>query len=76
MQVDLYELLFIKENAPKGIWSIVAERLNDKGFKDVTRFTVANEVTGIDSDYRPEIINEVREVFAMLKPGLTYKKAS
>jgi hypothetical protein len=72
MQVDINELAFIKANAPKGLYSVVADRLIEKGYK-TTRFIVAKEVSTIKDDYRPEIINEIREVFALLSPTKVYK---
>lgn len=77
MQVDVNELKYIKENTPNGMYSIIAERLRKRGI-EATRFTVAKEVTSIkteDSDYNPEFIKELREVFNLLT-GLTYTKSN
>lgn len=73
MQVDVNELSFIKKHTKAGLYSAVAERLSEKGFP-VTRFKVAKEVSSIKDDYQPEIINEVREVFALLYPSKVYQK--
>ena len=76
MQVDVNELLFIKENTPNGMYSIIAERLRKRGV-DATRFTVAKECTSIkvDGDYNQEVITELREVFYLLT-GLQYTKVT
>lgn len=73
MQVDVNELKFIKDHTPNGMYSIIAERLRNRGV-DATRFTVAKECTAIkaDGDYNPEFIKELREVFTLLT-GMTYQ---
>lgn len=75
MQVDVNELKFIKENTPNGMYSIIAERLTERGVR-ATRFTVAKECTAIkvDGDYNPEFIKELREVFTLLT-GMSYQNS-
>lgn len=67
MQVDINEMQFIKDNTKSGMYSIIADRLNEKGIK-ATRFTVAKDASSINknSEYDPELIKELREVFTML----------
>lgn len=73
MQVDVRELEFIKQNTPAGMYSIIAQRLNEKGIA-ATRFTVAKEATNIkgSGEYNEVFINELREVFTLLT-GLSYE---
>lgn len=73
MQVDPNELKFIQENAPNGLFSMVAANLIKSGFH-TTRFVVAKEASSIKPEYREEIITELRRVFE-LNTGLTYEKA-
>lgn len=72
MQVDVNELAFIMKNKRPGMFTTVANRLNQKGIP-ATRHSVANEVTKIKDEYKDEIIQEVREVFTFMT-GLTYEK--
>ena len=72
MQVDVNELKFIQENAPKGLFAMVAANLEKNGY-ETTRFIVAKEVGTIKPEYREEIITEVRRVFE-LNTGLKFQK--
>lgn len=72
MEVDVNELKFIQENAPKGLFALVAANLAKKGY-ETTRFIVAKEVSTIKKAYRPEIIDEVRRVFE-LNTDLKFEK--
>jgi hypothetical protein len=72
MQVDPNELKFIQENAPNGLFSMVAANLIKSGFQ-TTRFIVAKEASSIKPDYREEIITELRRVFE-LNTGLKFER--
>jgi hypothetical protein len=72
MQVDVNELAFIMKHKKRSMFQIVADRLNQKGI-EATRHAVVNEVSRIKEDYRPEIIEEVREVFTF-QTGKSYQQ--
>lgn len=65
MKVDVRELEFIRQNAPKSFYRLVAENLN------ISRTKVINELRLIKSDYDDAIIVESRRLLKVIK-GLKY----
>lgn len=74
MKVDVNELDFIRRNAPKGLYSIVADNLSARGIP-TTRFKVHQQVSVLKDEFDEIIISEIRTVLAQVKQGLTYEKA-
>lgn len=65
MKVDVRELLFIRQNAPKGFYRLVSENIN------ISRVKIINELRMIKDDYDAHIITESRRLLKVIK-GLKY----
>ena len=72
MKVDAREIVFIKENAPKGFPRLIVETLESKGVK-VDRVRVHMELFTLKNDYNDLIIEEARRLLFAVK-GVKYSK--
>lgn len=75
MKVDVNELEFIRKNAPKGLYSIVADNLTARGIQ-TTRFKVHQQVSVLKEDYDETIVTEIRMVLSQVKQGLKFENAT
>ena len=69
MQVDTRELMFIKQNAPRGMTRLVADNLGINNTK------VINELRLIKDNYNDAIILETRRLLKEIK-GLSFNQKS
>ena len=67
--VDAREILFIRQNAPRGLYRMVADNLGLK------RHKVRNELNRLKEEYDEQIVTEARRLLKATK-GLEYGKVS
>ena len=67
MKIDAREILFIRKNAPKGFYSLVADNINE------SRTKVKNELNLLKEEYDEKIIEESRRLLKVIK-GLEYNQ--
>lgn len=64
--VNPMELEFIREHAPRGFYSNVAEALKAEGH-EFDRFQVKYELTTLKGEYNLSIINKARHLLKVIK---------
>jgi len=69
MQVDTRELMFIKQNAPRGMTRLVADRLG------ISTIKVINELRLVKDNYNDAIILETRRLLKDIK-GVSFNPKS
>lgn len=71
IQVDQEEILFFRDNKPKGLERLIVEALNAKGI-ETTIPTVRKHISSIKNSYNEAIIEEARTLIKILK-GVEYE---
>lgn len=66
--VETSEILFIRKNAPRGLYRMVADNLG------LDRSKVRNELNRLKEEYDPAIVKEARRLLKATK-GLEYRKS-
>lgn len=74
MKVDAREIVFIKENAPKGFPRLIVESLESQGLQ-YDRIRVHKELFTLKNDYNDVVIEEARRLLHLIK-GVKYSKKS
>jgi len=70
IEVDAREIIFIKENAPTALVSLIIESLETKNIK-INRTQVHREITTIKKFYLKPVIEEARRLIKAIK-GVEY----
>ena len=66
MKVSYNEILFIKENAPKGFPNLIMEYLVARGIK-LNRTKIHTEISTLKSSYNEDVIQAAREILKSVK---------
>lgn len=64
--IDPKEILFIKENSPKGFPRMISEALESEG-KKIDRVRVHKEISTIKDTYNADIIHTARRLLKAVK---------
>jgi hypothetical protein len=67
--IDAREILFIRRNAPRGFYTLIAENLG------VSRVKVKNELNLLKEDYDKNIVKEARRLLKAIK-GIEYENTN